>query len=221
MIERGKPDGFVRTLDALRADVADRILKVLPGRRAAWSPSLLVGEQTAVDKDVAQAMRDSGLAHILSISGLHIVFVVGLVMGLVRYGIALVPPLALRVDAKKVAAVLALMAALFYTALAGAPVPAQRACAMAAFALLAILLDRTALSLRLVAWSAVIVLRHRARVADRRLLPDVVRRRRRADRRLGDRRRPGAAACTSAPSSRAIAGCGASAPRLGASLPRP
>jgi len=103
-------------------------------------------------------MRDSGLAHILSISGLHIVFAVGLVMGLVRYGIALIPPLALRIDAKKVAAVLALMAALFYTALAGAPVPAQRACAMAAFALLAILLDRTALSLRLVAWSAVIVL---------------------------------------------------------------
>ena len=70
----------------------------------------------------------------------------------------LVPPLALRIDAKKIAAVLALMAALFYTALAGAPVPAQRACAMAGFALLAILLDRTALSLRLVAWSAVIVL---------------------------------------------------------------
>ena len=44
--------------------------------------ALLTGEQTAVDKDVAQAMRDSGLAHILSISGLHIVFVVGLVMGL-------------------------------------------------------------------------------------------------------------------------------------------
>src|SRR5207244_12371352 len=86
------------------------------------------------------------------------VFVVGLVMGLVRYSIALVPPLALRIDAKKVAAVLALLAALFYTALAGAPVPAQRACAMAGFALIAVLLDRTALSLRLIAWSAVIVL---------------------------------------------------------------
>ena len=158
VIERGRPDGFVRTIDSLRADLAARILHVLPGPAGGVVASLLVGEQTAVDKDVAQAMRDSGLAHILSISGLHIVFVVGLVMGLVRYGIALVPPLALRVDAKKVAAVLALMAALFYTALAGAPVPAQRACAMAAFALLAILLDRTALSLRLVAWSAVIVL---------------------------------------------------------------
>ncbi len=158
VIEHGRPDGLVRTLDALRADVAERILKVLPGPAGGVVASLLVGEQTAVDKDVAQAMRDSGLAHILSISGLHIVFVVGLVMGTVRYGIALVPPLALRIDAKKVAAVLALLAALFYTALAGAPVPAQRACAMAGFALLAILLDRTALSLRLVAWSAVIVL---------------------------------------------------------------
>jgi len=158
IIDPGKPKGFVRTLDALRADITERILKVLPGPAGGVVASLLVGEQTAVDKDVAQAMRDSGLAHILSISGLHIVFVVGLVMGLVRYGIALVPPLALRIDAKKVAAVLALMAALFYTALAGAPVPAQRACAMAGFALLAILLDRTALSLRLVAWSAVIVL---------------------------------------------------------------
>jgi len=158
IVEHGRPDGFVRTLDALRAEVTDRILKVLPGPEGGVVAALLAGEQTAVDKTVAQEMRDSGLAHILSISGLHIVFVVGLVMGLVRYGIALIPPLALRIDAKKVAAVLALMAALFYTALAGAPVPAQRACAMAAFALLAVLLDRTALSLRLVAWSAVVVL---------------------------------------------------------------
>ncbi len=158
VIEPGKPDGFVRAIDALRADVVERIMKALPGPEGGVVAALLAGEQTAVDKDIAQAMRDSGLAHILSISGLHIVFVVALVMGLVRYSIALVPPLALRIDAKKIAAVLALMAALFYTALAGAPVPAQRACAMAGFALLAILLDRTALSLRLVAWSAVIVL---------------------------------------------------------------
>ncbi len=158
VIAPGKPDGFVRAIDALRADVVERIMKALPGPEGGVVAALLAGEQTAVDKDIAQAMRDSGLAHILSISGLHIVFVVALVMGLVRHGIALVPPLALRIDAKKIAAVLALMVALFYTALAGAPVPAQRACAMAGFALLAILLDRTALSLRLIAWSAVIVL---------------------------------------------------------------
>jgi competence protein ComEC len=158
VIEHGRPSGLVRTIDALRADITNRILKALPGPEGGVAAALLTGEQTAVDKDITQAMRDSGLAHILSVSGLHIVFVVGLVMGLVRYAIALIPPLALRVDAKKIAAVLALLVALFYTALAGAPVPAQRACAMAGFALIAVLLDRTALSLRLVAWSAVIVL---------------------------------------------------------------
>ena len=158
IVEPGKPRGFIRTLDALRAGITARILHALPGREGGVVAALLTGEQTAVDKNVAQAMRDSGLAHILAISGLHIVLVVGLVMGFVRYGIALIPPLALRIDAKKVAAVFALLAAIFYTAIAGAPVSAQRACAMASFVLLAVLLDRTALSLRLVAWSAVIVL---------------------------------------------------------------
>ncbi len=158
VIERGQADGVLRRIDALRADLTQRILQILPGPEGGVAAALLTGEQTAVDKGVAEAMRDSGIAHILSISGLHIVFVVGLVMGIVRYGLALVPAVALRIDSKKIAAVLALLVALFYTALAGAPVPAQRACAMAAFALFAILLDRTALSPRLVAWSAVIVL---------------------------------------------------------------
>jgi competence protein ComEC len=158
VIEHGQPGGLVRTIDGLRAKITVRILEALPGPQGGVAAALLTGEQTAVTREINQSMRDSGLAHILSISGLHIVFVVALVMGCLRYGIALVPPLALRVDAKKFAAVVALLVALFYTALAGAPVPAQRACAMAAFALLAILLDRTALSLRLVAWSAIVVL---------------------------------------------------------------
>ncbi len=158
VIEHGHPDGIVRTIDGLRAEVTRRILQALPNPEGGVAAALLTGEQAAVTKDITQNMRNSGLAHILSISGLHIVFVIGLVMGIMRYGIALIPPLALRIDTKKVGAVVALLVALFYTALSGAPVPAQRSCAMAAFALLAILLDRTALSLRLVAWSAVIVL---------------------------------------------------------------
>ena len=127
VVEKGRPNGLVRTIDNLRADVTRRILAALPGPEGGVAAALLTGEQTAVDKDITQAMRDSGLAHILSISGLHIVFVVGLVMGILRYGIALLPWLALRIDAKKIAAVVALAVALFYTALAGAPVPAQRA----------------------------------------------------------------------------------------------
>jgi competence protein ComEC len=158
VLEKGRPSGIVRTIDGARAGITARILAALPGPEGGVAAAMLTGEQTAVTKDVNQAMRDSGLAHILSISGLHIVFVVALIMGILRYGIALVPPLALRVDAKKIAAAVALAVALFYTALAGAPVPAQRSCAMSALVLLAVMLDRTALSLRLVAWSAVVVL---------------------------------------------------------------
>lgn len=158
VIAKGQPSGLVRTLDQLRAEVVERILRAVPGEAGGVVAALLAGEQSAIEKELAQAMRDSGLAHILSISGLHIVFVVGLVMALVRYGLALVPFVGLWVNAKKIGAVIAVVVALFYTALAGAPVPAQRACAMAGFALLAVLLDRTALSLRLVAWAAILVL---------------------------------------------------------------
>ena len=194
-------------------------MKALPGPEGGVVAALLTGEQTAVDKDIAQAMRDSGLAHILSISGLHIVFVVALVMGLVRYGIALVPRLALRIDAKKVAAVLALMAALFYTALAGAPGagPARLRHGGLRAA------RHPARPHGLVAAAGRLVGGHRAGrragIADRRVLPDVVRRRGRPDRgweaAAGWRR-----ACTSAPTVRAIAGCGGvAAPSRPASPP--
>ena len=49
MIEPGKPDGFVRAIDALRADVVERIMKALPGPEGGVVAALLAGEQTAVD----------------------------------------------------------------------------------------------------------------------------------------------------------------------------
>ena len=59
IIDKGQPDGFVRALDALRADITERILKALPNPEGGVVAAMLTGEQTAVDKDVAQAMRAS------------------------------------------------------------------------------------------------------------------------------------------------------------------
>ena len=216
VIEHGRPSGIVRFIDGLRADVTERIMKAVPDPEGGVVAAMLTGEQTAVDKDVNQAMRDSGLAHILSISGLHIVFVVGLVMGLIRYGVALVPPLALRIDAKKIAAVVALLAALFYTALAGAPVPAQRAVRHGGLRPAG---DPARPHGAVAAAGGVVGDRRagrRARVADRRLVPDVVRRGDRADRRLGDGRGLAATAARARRASRhrwlwrLVAGFGAS-----------
>jgi competence protein ComEC len=98
------------------------------------------------------------LAHLLSISGLHMVLVAGTIVGALRYALALIEPLALRVPARKVAAVVAIAVAAGYMLLAGATVPTQRAFIMIAIALLAVIVDRDPVSMRLLAWAALVVL---------------------------------------------------------------
>src|SRR3989337_1873367 len=103
-------------------------------------------------------MRDSGLAHILSISGLHMVIMAGTVFGLVRAWLALLPGLALRYPIKKWAAASALAAACFYLALSGAAVPTVRSWIMMSIVLVAVMLDRPALTMRNVALAALAIL---------------------------------------------------------------
>jgi len=103
-------------------------------------------------------MRDSGLYHVVSISGMHMGLLVGFVFGLMRTAIALVPPLALRVNGKKVAALVALPVAAFYLMLAGRDVATERAFVMVAVMLGAVLCDRRAVTLRSVAIAALVVL---------------------------------------------------------------
>ena len=158
LVERGRPSGLVMRIDELRRGLTERITTALPGDAGAFAAAILTGDQNGLSKEAQQALRDSGLAHILSISGLHLAFAAGLMMGLVRYGLALLPGVALRFPVKKIAAVAALLGSAFYLALAGAPVPAQRAFGMLAIVLIGVLVDRTALTLRLVCWAAAVIL---------------------------------------------------------------
>ncbi len=142
----------------LRQSITDRILARLPGATGAVAAALMTGYQTAVPEPVMDAMRDSGLAHLLSISGLHIGLVAGLLFVGLRGALALVPPLALAYPIKKWAAGAALLGTFFYMLLSGAPVPTQRAFLMTAVMLVAVLLDRRAISMRTVAWAACVIL---------------------------------------------------------------
>jgi competence protein ComEC len=143
----------------LRALIEGRILAAMPDRDIAGvTVAFVTGSQSAVPKDVLSAMRDSGLAHLLSVSGLHVGLAAGILFFLCRAVLALVPPVALRWPIKKWAAGLALLGAVFYTLLSGASVPVVRACLMAGIALLAVICDRQPISMRLVAWAAVVVL---------------------------------------------------------------
>ena len=118
----------------------------------------MTGERSAIPPAVMAAVRDSGLAHLLAISGLHIGLVAGILFFGLRGALALVPPLALRYPIKKWAAAAAIPGAFAYALVAGATVPSQRAFLMIGLVLLAVLLDRRGLSMRTVAWAAVIIL---------------------------------------------------------------
>jgi competence protein ComEC len=143
----------------LRAVIEGRILKSIPRPDVAGvAVAFVTGSQTAVPKDALVAMRNSGLAHLLSVSGLHVGLVAGILFFLSRAGLALVPPLALRWPIKKWAAGIALVGAVFYALLSGASVPIVRACLMAGIALFAIICDRQPVSMRLIAWAALFVL---------------------------------------------------------------
>lgn len=156
VVARDDGSGFQNAIQILRQRATSRLVDGSP--EGAMAAALLTGEQSGISPDTLQAMRDSGLAHLLSISGLHLVLVVALLLGGFRLLLALIEPVALRYPIKKWAALLALLGAFFYLLLAGSPIPAQRAFIMAAVALLAILFDRNPLSMRTVALAAAVIL---------------------------------------------------------------
>lgn len=142
----------------LRHRLSERIVTALPGDPGTIAAALMTGERGRVPETHLQALRDAGLAHLLAISGLHIGLVAaGLFFGL-RGVLALIPGLALYYPIKKWAALVALPGAFAYLMLVGATIPAQRAFLMTGLMLLAVLLDRRALSMRLVAWAAMATL---------------------------------------------------------------
>lgn len=140
-----------------RNSLAGQISQTLGGAEAAIAIALMTGERGAIDEVSNEDMRRAGTSHLLSISGMHIGMVGGFVFFLVRSLLALIPFLALRYPARKIAAVCALLAVVTYTGLVGAPIPAQRSMVMAGLVFVAIVLDRIALSMRTVALAAGVI----------------------------------------------------------------
>lgn len=139
----------------------------LAGAELAVAAALATGQRGGIPEDVRDDIRNSRLAHLLAISGLHLGLVAGFVFALVRGGLALWPHAALGWPRKKIAAVIALAAAAVCLMMAGVTIPTWHAFLMTAIVLVAILVNRTGLSLRLMGWAAlgVLLLRHEALVS--------------------------------------------------------
>jgi len=151
-------DGLALFAFRLRMKLSGAMQAAIPGQPGAFAAALMTGDRSGVTQATNEALRLSNLSHLISISGLHMGMLVGFVFAACRYGLALVPPVALRLDTRKLAALVALGAASFYLMLAGPNVATRRAFIMAAVMLVAVLADRRAISLRSVAIAALIVL---------------------------------------------------------------
>jgi competence protein ComEC len=157
-IQPGSAGGFSGRIRALRADMSERIRAALPGPGGSIAAALITGERGAIPALVNQDYRNSGLAHLLVIAGLHMTLVTGFVFFAVRGGLALIPSVALRFPIKKWAAAAALVVAALYLVVSGGAVPTQRAFVMVSFGLFAIMIDRLNVSMFAVAWAAGFVL---------------------------------------------------------------
>lgn len=147
-----------RGLDSVRQQLGSHIRERLPGSEGGIAMALATGDQNAVSEADAEAMRRSGLTHLLSVSGLHIAAVVGAAMLLTLRILALSERLALRFNLMLAAAAMGALAGIAYTLLTGAQVPTVRSCVAAVLVLAGMALGRDAISIRLLAVGALLVL---------------------------------------------------------------
>src|SRR5690606_28041153 len=135
----------------------DRHIRAQVSERAGGiATALVTGDQNAVSQEDADAMRRSGLAHLLSVSGVHLAAVVGGTMLVALRLLALSPFLALSFNLVLVGAAAGALAGVGYTMLTGMQGPTVRSCIAALLVLGGIALGREAISMRLIAVGALL-----------------------------------------------------------------
>lgn len=155
VIEPADSGGSIaRTQRALSEHVHAR----LGGSAGSIAAAFASGDRGGIAKADDEAMRDAGLTHLLSISGVHVSAVIAGAYLLALRLLALWPWLVLRVRLPLLAAICGAAAGIGYTLLTGAEVPTVRSVIGALLVLVALALGREALSMRMVATAAFAVL---------------------------------------------------------------
>lgn len=145
-------------IDAVRRNISARIDAVLSQPAAGIARAIINGDQSAVTDDDRTTMATAGIAHVLSVSGLHLTIVAGGVFWVVRLLLAGFVGLAQRVSVKRIAALAGIASALFYFAISGGNVAALRSTLMILLVFGAVLFGRRALTMRNVAIAGIIVI---------------------------------------------------------------
>ena len=146
------------TSGGIRARLSAHIRSRLDGSAGGIAAAFASGDRGGIAPEDEEAMRASGLTHLLSVSGLHVTAVVAAAMYLTLKLLALSKTLAIRAPLLLISALAGAAAGIGYTLLTGAEVPTVRSCIAAVLVLIGIAMGREAITLRLVATGAVVVL---------------------------------------------------------------
>lgn len=142
----------------MRSGIGDRIRSIVPGDAGAFAAAIVTDERRAMSAETTEALRLSGLAHIIAISGLNMALAAGIFFVGVRSIFSLFPGFNQRHPVKKFAAGGALVMVCAYYLISGFAVSAERAFLMMAILLIAALVDRPSISLRNVALAAIVIM---------------------------------------------------------------
>lgn len=157
-VEAGWWDAAQRTIFGWRSAIASRIRATVAGDPGAFAAAIVTDERRAISRETTEALRLSGLAHIVAISGLNMALAAGIFFVGMRSLLSLLPGVAQAFPVKKIAAVAALAMASGYYLISGFGVSAERAYVMMSIMLVAVFFDRPSISLRNVALSALVIL---------------------------------------------------------------
>lgn len=145
-------------VSGLKRRLSAHVRTRLEGSAGAIAANLASGDQGAISEADYQAMRDSGLAHLMSISGLHVSAVIGATYMIALRILALSPWLALRMSVPLLALGMGALAGIAYTVLTGMHVPTVRSCLGALLVLAGVAMGRNPLSLRMLSVVALTIL---------------------------------------------------------------
>jgi competence protein ComEC len=157
LVER-REGGLAAGIERLRTAISQRVMSHMDPAAGAVAAALVTGQRASIPPEITDWLRDTGLAHLLAISGLHMGLVCGFIFFSVRFALACSQTLAARYPIKKWAAIAALAGGTFYLMISGGAWSARRAFLMAAIVFIAILFDRRAISLRNVAFAAIVII---------------------------------------------------------------
>ena len=155
VVSPGDQDSAMRRL---QRSLSHHVRENLQGSPGALAAAFASGDRGAIAPEDEDAMRDAGLTHLLSISGLHVSAVIAAAYFIALRFLALFPWLTLRLRVPIVAAGAGAAAGIFYTVLTGAEVPTIRSCIAAVLVMLALVLGREPLSMRMIAVGALLVM---------------------------------------------------------------